>query len=150
MFVTALFSPETRARLTGAANRRAFSERIDNEWRRASRARLPISPILGDVDHFRDVQRPLRPPGRHRLITALNSGDAMSFSFTLAWYPTAGTKKITYLISEIILLITRLARLSIPNLANAKSLPPHDPALKRHYIDSMFYLLCKRIAVSYI
>jgi diguanylate cyclase (GGDEF)-like protein len=39
--------------LTGVANRRAFSDRIDNEWRRASRARLPMSLVLADVDHFK-------------------------------------------------------------------------------------------------
>jgi diguanylate cyclase (GGDEF)-like protein len=39
--------------LTGVANRRAFSERIDNEWRRATRARLPMSLILADIDHFK-------------------------------------------------------------------------------------------------
>ena len=39
--------------LTGVANRRAFSERIDNEWRRAVRTGLPMSLILADVDHFK-------------------------------------------------------------------------------------------------
>lgn len=39
--------------LTGVANRRAFSERMDNEWRRAVRTGLPISLILADVDHFK-------------------------------------------------------------------------------------------------
>jgi len=39
--------------LTGVANRRAFSERIDNEWRRATRAQLPVSLILADIDHFK-------------------------------------------------------------------------------------------------
>jgi len=39
--------------LTGVANRRAFSERIDNEWRRTGRAGLPLALILADVDHFK-------------------------------------------------------------------------------------------------
>jgi diguanylate cyclase (GGDEF)-like protein len=39
--------------LTGVHNRRAFSERIDNEWRRCGRAGLPVSLILADIDHFK-------------------------------------------------------------------------------------------------
>jgi diguanylate cyclase (GGDEF)-like protein len=39
--------------LTGVANRRAFSERIDSEWRRATRARLPMALVLADIDHFK-------------------------------------------------------------------------------------------------
>mgnify|MGYP000403609772 CR=1 FL=1 len=39
--------------LTGVANRRCFSERIDNEWRRTGRAGLPLSLILADIDHFK-------------------------------------------------------------------------------------------------
>ncbi|THC46529.1 diguanylate cyclase [Massilia sp. Mn16-1_5] len=39
--------------LTGVANRRAFSERIDNEWRRCGRAGLPMALILADIDHFK-------------------------------------------------------------------------------------------------
>ncbi|MGJ9416154.1 diguanylate cyclase [Massilia sp. CMS3.1] len=39
--------------LTGVANRRAFSERIDTEWRRAVRTGLPMSLILADIDHFK-------------------------------------------------------------------------------------------------
>ena len=39
--------------LTGVHNRRAFSERIDNEWRRCGRGALPVSLILADIDHFK-------------------------------------------------------------------------------------------------
>lgn len=39
--------------LTGAANRRAFTERIEAEWRRCARAQLPLGLILADVDHFK-------------------------------------------------------------------------------------------------
>jgi len=39
--------------LTGAANRRAFTERIEAEWRRCARAQLPLALILADVDHFK-------------------------------------------------------------------------------------------------
>ena len=39
--------------LTGVANRRAFTDRIDNEWRRCGRAALPMSLILADIDHFK-------------------------------------------------------------------------------------------------
>jgi diguanylate cyclase (GGDEF)-like protein len=39
--------------LTGVANRRAFDERLDAEWRRCARAGLPIALILVDIDHFK-------------------------------------------------------------------------------------------------
>jgi len=39
--------------LTGVANRRAFDERLDAEWRRCARAGLPVALILADVDHFK-------------------------------------------------------------------------------------------------
>jgi len=39
--------------LTGAANRRAFDERLLAEWRRCGRAALPVALILVDIDHFK-------------------------------------------------------------------------------------------------
>jgi diguanylate cyclase (GGDEF)-like protein len=39
--------------LTGVANRRAFDERVDAEWRRCGRAHLPVALILVDIDHFK-------------------------------------------------------------------------------------------------
>jgi diguanylate cyclase (GGDEF)-like protein len=39
--------------LTGVANRRAFDERLDAEWRRCARAGLPMALILVDIDHFK-------------------------------------------------------------------------------------------------
>lgn len=39
--------------LTGVANRRAFDERMDAEWRRCGRAGLPVALMLVDIDHFK-------------------------------------------------------------------------------------------------
>jgi diguanylate cyclase (GGDEF)-like protein len=39
--------------LTGVANRRRFDEALDEEWRRAVRARTPLALILVDVDFFK-------------------------------------------------------------------------------------------------
>jgi diguanylate cyclase (GGDEF)-like protein len=39
--------------LTGVANRRAFDERLDAEWRRCGRAGLPVALVLVDIDHFK-------------------------------------------------------------------------------------------------
>ena len=39
--------------LTGVANRRFFDERLEAEWRRCSRSRLPLALIMVDVDFFK-------------------------------------------------------------------------------------------------
>jgi len=39
--------------LTGIANRRAFDQALEHEWRRGIRSRRPMSVIMGDVDHFK-------------------------------------------------------------------------------------------------
>jgi len=39
--------------LTNVANRRAFDERLDAEWRRCSRGGLPVTLMLVDIDHFK-------------------------------------------------------------------------------------------------
>ena len=40
--------------LTGVANRRAFDETLDAEWRRCARAQVPMSLIMVDIDHFKN------------------------------------------------------------------------------------------------
>ena len=39
--------------LTGVANRRAFDQALDHEWRRAIRSKQPLSVLMLDVDHFK-------------------------------------------------------------------------------------------------
>lgn len=39
--------------LTGLANRRHFESSLDSEWRRALRAKEPLSLLMVDVDHFK-------------------------------------------------------------------------------------------------
>jgi diguanylate cyclase (GGDEF)-like protein len=39
--------------LTGVANRRAFNERLEMEWRRCGRAQLAVSLLMVDIDHFK-------------------------------------------------------------------------------------------------
>jgi diguanylate cyclase (GGDEF)-like protein len=50
---TALERLATLDGLTGIANRRAFDERLQHEWSRASRANAPLSLIMADVDYFK-------------------------------------------------------------------------------------------------
>ena len=39
--------------LTGVANRRAFDEKLQAEWRRCARAQVPMGLIMVDIDHFK-------------------------------------------------------------------------------------------------
>jgi diguanylate cyclase (GGDEF)-like protein len=41
--------------LTGVGNRRAFDQALEREWRRAERAKEPLSLLMIDVDHFKQV-----------------------------------------------------------------------------------------------
>ncbi len=41
--------------LTGVHNRRYFDERIESEWRRSRRERQPLSLLLVDIDHFKNI-----------------------------------------------------------------------------------------------
>lgn len=40
--------------LTGVANRRAFDEVLDAEWRRCARAQVAMALIMVDIDHFKN------------------------------------------------------------------------------------------------
>ena len=40
--------------LTGLANRRAFDDQLEKEWRRAVRTRAAVALIMADLDHFKD------------------------------------------------------------------------------------------------
>jgi len=42
-----------RDALTGVANRRSFEQRLEEEWRRASRDSAPLSLLMIDLDHFK-------------------------------------------------------------------------------------------------
>lgn len=41
--------------LTGVANRRSFDQQLDKEWRRAQRNQTPLSLVMIDADHFKDI-----------------------------------------------------------------------------------------------
>jgi diguanylate cyclase (GGDEF)-like protein len=51
-----------RDALTGLANRRAFDEAFDLEWRRAGRAGAPLALVLADIDHFKAYNDALGHP----------------------------------------------------------------------------------------
>ena len=54
----------TRDSLTGLANRRLFDESLQREVARAQRLATPLSLLVLDVDHFKQVNDTLRPPDR--------------------------------------------------------------------------------------
>jgi diguanylate cyclase (GGDEF)-like protein len=51
-----------RDALSGLANRRAFDEALDLEWRRAERTRSPLALVLTDIDHFKAYNDALGHP----------------------------------------------------------------------------------------
>jgi diguanylate cyclase (GGDEF)-like protein len=54
--------------LTGIANRRAFELRLDEEWRRGTRAQTSLAVILVDVDHFKRYNDALGHPRGDRVL----------------------------------------------------------------------------------
>jgi diguanylate cyclase len=73
--------------LTGLANRRRFDEALDVECRRAQRENLPLSLVLFDVDHFKELNdtqghqagdRVLKRIGALLAATANRAGDVAS------------------------------------------------------------------------
>jgi len=113
--------------LTGVANRRAFSERMDVEWRRCARAGLPMALILADIDHFKmyndryghqagdacleQVARAMvRTAGRAQDLVARYGGE--EFAILLPQLEMAGAASVAGR------LLAELARLAIPHAAS--------------------------------
>lgn len=68
-----------RDALTGVANRRAFDEQLEVEWRRAARDRHSLSVVILDVDHFKAYNDTYGHPAGDRALTRV----ANSISSTL-------------------------------------------------------------------
>ncbi|WP_305821983.1 diguanylate cyclase [Massilia brevitalea] len=113
--------------LTGVANRRAFSQRIESEWRRCNRAQLPMSLILADIDHFKmyndryghqagdacleQVARAMaRTAGRAQDLVARYGGE--EFAILLPQLDIAGAERVT------LRLLAELAAMAIPHAAS--------------------------------
>lgn len=57
--------------MTGLQNYRAFRSSLDDEWKRASRYRRPLSLILIDLDHFKDINDRYGHPAGDRLLAGV-------------------------------------------------------------------------------
>lgn len=113
--------------LTGVANRRAFTERMDVEWRRCARAELPMALILADIDHFKkyndyyghqagdacleQVARAMgRTAGRAQDLVARYGGE--EFAVLLPQLDVGGAAGVAQR------MLAELARLAIPHAAS--------------------------------
>ena len=113
--------------LTGVANRRAFSQRIESEWRRCNRAQLPMALILADIDHFKmyndryghqagdacleQVARAMaRTAGRAQDLVARYGGE--EFAILLPQLDAAGAERVAQR------LLAELAGMAIPHAAS--------------------------------
>ena len=64
--------------LTGIANRRAFDERLSDEWRLAQRGGTPLALLLLDIDYFKSYNDVYGHPGGDRVLTAVAGAIARS------------------------------------------------------------------------
>jgi diguanylate cyclase (GGDEF)-like protein/PAS domain S-box-containing protein len=60
--------------LTGIANRRCLDDRLEIEWRRAVRTRQPLSVLLIDIDHFKDLNDGFGHVTADRALVSIASG----------------------------------------------------------------------------
>ncbi len=63
-FVSGLQAESRTDPLTGLANRRTLYERIEIEMEHALRSDTPLTVAMVDLDHFKQLQRPVRSRGR--------------------------------------------------------------------------------------
>lgn len=57
--------------LTGLANRRRLDERLDTEWRRASRLQTPLAVVIADIDAFKAYNDTLGHPEGDKCLVAV-------------------------------------------------------------------------------
>ena len=60
--------------LTGIANRRCLDDRLEIEWKRAIRTRQPLSVLLIDVDHFKNLNDGFGHATADRALVSIASG----------------------------------------------------------------------------
>ena len=60
--------------LTGIANRRCLDDRLEIEWKRAVRTRQPLSVLLIDVDHFKNLNDSFGHATADRALVLIASG----------------------------------------------------------------------------
>ncbi|MDR0443160.1 MAG: diguanylate cyclase [Treponema sp.] len=57
--------------LTGLANRRAFNDRLNEEWNRLMRVQAPVSLLMLDIDHFKNYNDTYGHPQGDELLKSL-------------------------------------------------------------------------------
>jgi len=107
--------------LTGIANRRAFEERFEREWRRAQLLRAPIALAMIDLDHFKQFNDTYGHPAGDRCLRAVAEALALQIRFPEAFVARFGGEEFAVLLGNADLaaasLVTERIRGAIHGLA---------------------------------
>lgn len=86
--------------LTGIANRRAFDERFEREWRRAVLLHAPIALVMIDLDHFKEFNDTYGHPAGDKCLRAVADALALQLRYPEACVARFGGEEFAVLLSD--------------------------------------------------
>ncbi len=115
--------------LTGLGNRRAFDEALEREFARARRSGAPLSVVVVDIDHFKQVNDQFSHAAGDevlRRVAALLKAESRGFDIVARW----GGEEFTLLLPETTLAAARSSCERLRERIMALDLSDIDPALR--------------------
>jgi diguanylate cyclase (GGDEF)-like protein len=86
--------------LTGIANRRAFDERFECDWRRAVLLRAPVALAMIDLDHFKEYNDTYGHPAGDKALRAVAETLAVQIRFPEAFAARFGGEEFALLLRD--------------------------------------------------